>query len=387
VSQSNIFGSGKYMSFGISNGSVNKNATLSFTDPYFTADGVSLGYDLYHRVYKPYNSSSSSTTHYKTSTDGVAMRFGVPVTETDRINFSLGLEQTKVGTWSDSPTCYLDFVNKYGSNNLSLIGTAGWGRDTRDSSLWPTRGANIKVQADAALPGGDLEWYRLTHSQQWFFPLSKTFTLMLNGEVGYANGYGKTSTLPFFQNFYLGGLGSVRGYDSNSLGPKDASTGDYLGGTRKMVANAEILFPFPGMKDKCRYAPVYSLTLVRSGTAPSAVAPRAANCVTPPVPPLPGCPVGTDEVQSGQSPAQEGRRQVPELPVPAGYRLLNRKRPEHEIFFQMVDCRAGHGQPAGLGRRFQAGICQHRAGIPRGGPGDCHPEKTGQGIRPTAVPS
>lgn len=249
ISQSNIFGSGKYMSFSISNGSVNKAATLSFTDPYFTADGVSLGYDIYHRVYEPYNSSSSSTTHYKTSTDGAAMRFGVPVTETDRINFSLGLEQTTVGTWSDSPARYLDFVDKYGSRNMSIISTAGWGRDTRDSSLWPTRGANVKVEVDAALPGGDLEWYRLTHSQQWFFPLSKTYTLMLNGEAGYAAGYGKTTTLPFFQNFYLGGLGSVRGYDTNSLGPKDASTGDYLGGTRKVVANAEILFPFPGMKD------------------------------------------------------------------------------------------------------------------------------------------
>jgi outer membrane protein insertion porin family len=245
ISQSNIFGSGKYMSFGISNGKVNKNISLSFTDPYFTPDGVSLGYDLYHRVYNP---DATSTSAYKTSTDGAAVRFGVPVTEFDRINFSIGVEQTKITTYDTSPQRYIDFVNQYGAKNKTLLGSVSWGRDTRDSSLWPTRGASIKVQADAGLPGGDLEYYRLTHSQQWFFPLSKTYTLMLNGEVGYASGYGKTSTLPFFQNFYLGGIGSVRGYDNNSLGPKDTN-GDYMGGTRKAVANAEVLFPFPGMKD------------------------------------------------------------------------------------------------------------------------------------------
>ncbi|MBV8678896.1 MAG: BamA/TamA family outer membrane protein, partial [Aquitalea sp.] len=194
------------------------------------------------------NPDATSTSAYKTSTDGAAVRFGVPVTEFDRINFSLGVEETKITTYDTSPQRYIDFVNKYGAKNDTLLSSVSWGRDTRDSSLWPTRGASVKVQLDAGLPGGDLEYYRLTHSQQWFFPLSKTYTLMLNGEVGYAAGYGKTSTLPFFQNFYLGGIGSVRGYDTNSLGPKDTN-GDYMGGTRKAVANAEILFPFPGMKD------------------------------------------------------------------------------------------------------------------------------------------
>ncbi|WP_293762740.1 outer membrane protein assembly factor BamA [uncultured Aquitalea sp.] len=245
ISQSNIFGSGKYMALGMSNGKVNKNISLSFTDPYFTTDGVSLGYDLYHRVYNP---DATSTSAYKTSTDGAAVRFGVPVTEYDRVNFSLGVEKTHLTTYSTSPQRYIDYVNEHGNKYTTLLGTVSWGRDTRDSSLWPTRGALIKAGVDLGLPGGDIQFYRLTHQQQWFFPLSKTYTLMLNGEVGYANGYGKTSTLPFFQNFYIGGIGSVRGYDTNSIGPKDTN-GDYMGGTRKVVANAEILFPFPGMKD------------------------------------------------------------------------------------------------------------------------------------------
>ena len=245
ISQSNIFGSGKYMSLSMSTGQVNKNYALSFTDPYFTPDGVSLGYDLYDRVYNP---DATSISAYKTSTIGADVRFGVPVTEYDRINFTLGAEKTDITTYSNSPSQYIDFVNKYGNSNYTILGTVGWARDTRDSALWPTRGASIKVNADAGLPGGSMQYYRLTHQQTWFFPLSKDFTLMLNGELGYADGYGKTKQLPFFQNFYMGGLGSVRGYDTSSIGPVDGS-GNFIGGNRKAVANAEILFPFPGMKD------------------------------------------------------------------------------------------------------------------------------------------
>ncbi|TCP12147.1 Beta-barrel assembly machine subunit BamA [Crenobacter luteus] len=245
VSQSNIFGSGKSMSVGFSNGKVNKFANVSFTDPYFTPDGVSLGYDFYLRDYRPDEINQSQ---YRTRTTGATVRSGVPVTEFDRINVSLGVENTKIDTFANSPQRYLDFVGQYGNNNNTLLGTVGWARDTRDSALWPTRGGVLRTSADAGLPGGDIEYYRLTGQATWFFPLSKSFTLMLNSEAGYANGYGKTSRLPFFQNFYLGGIGSVRGYDSGSIGPQDVN-GDYLGGTRKLVANAELLFPFPGMKD------------------------------------------------------------------------------------------------------------------------------------------
>ncbi|KIA80810.1 membrane protein [Chromobacterium piscinae] len=246
ISQSNIFGSGKYMSLGMSTGKVNKNYSLSFTDPYFTPDGVSLGYDVYDRVYNP---DATSISAYKTGTIGADVRFGVPITEYDRINFTLGAEKTDITTYSNSPQQYIDFVNQYGSSNYTVLGTVGWSRDTRDSALWPTRGATIRVNADAGLPGGSLQYYRLTHQQTWYFPLSKDFTLMLNGELGYADGYGKTKVLPFFQNFYMGGLGSVRGYDTSSIGPYDSVANSYLGGNRKAVANAEILFPMPGLKD------------------------------------------------------------------------------------------------------------------------------------------
>lgn len=245
LTQSNLFGSGKAMSLGVSTGSANKYANLSYTDPYLTPDGVSLGYDVYYRIYNPQDVDRSE---YKTQTVGAAVRSSVPITEYDRINMSLGVENVKVTLYDDSPQRYIDYVNTYGESNTNLLAKLGWARDTRDSALWPTRGAVLRANAEIGLPGGDIEYYRLTHQQTWYFPLSRDFTLMVNGEIGYADSYGKTDDLPFFQNFYLGGIGSIRGYETGSIGPKD-SNDEYLGGSRKVVGNIELLFPMPGLRD------------------------------------------------------------------------------------------------------------------------------------------
>ena len=258
VSQDNLFGTGKSVSARVSNAKVSKQASLSFTDPYFTPDGVSLGYDIYYRGYNPYKSDNNRL-GYKTDTYGIGARMGVPVTEYDRVNFGLGLERLNVKLYDNPPQRYDDFVNQNGEKNWIVKGNVGWGRNKTDSALWPTRGYMTSVNLDAGLPGGDLQYYSLTHDQKWFFPLSKDFTLMLSGEVGYADGYGKTEQLPFFQNFYGGGLGSVRGYESGSLGPKfktkytdgtlSSSVSSY-GGNYKAYAGAELLFPLPGIKDQ-----------------------------------------------------------------------------------------------------------------------------------------
>ena len=260
VSQDNLFGTGKSVSARVSNAKVSKQASLSFTDPYFTPDGVSLGYDIYYRGYNPYKSDNNRL-GYKTDTYGIGARMGVPITEYDRVNFGLGLERLNVKLYKDQnpPPRYQEFVRQNGEKNWIVKGNVGWGRNKTDSALWPTRGYMTSVNLDAGLPGGDLQYYSLNHDQKWFFPLSKDFTLMLSGEVGYGDGYGKTEQLPFFQNFYGGGLGSVRGYESGSLGPKyktqytddsySSSVSSY-GGNYKAYAGAELLFPMPGIKDQ-----------------------------------------------------------------------------------------------------------------------------------------
>ncbi|MHB1053130.1 MAG: outer membrane protein assembly factor BamA [Thiobacillus sp.] len=257
VSQNNVFGTGNRVSAQINSGSVNKVYALSFTNPYFTLDGISLGYDLYRRDVD--SSALDNVSAYKTSTYGAGMRLGLPLNERDSISFGLTYEQTSIsltpyvsvinGNPNPVPaTPYQNFVGPTGKrDDTTLRLDTAWARDTRNSHLFPTKGMLQRVAAEVGTPAGSLQYYKLSYQQQHFFPLSKSFTLMLNGEVGIGDGLAGDE-LPFFKNFYAGGNSSVRGFKNGTLGPKDAN-GDALGGNKRVIANAELFFPLPGLKD------------------------------------------------------------------------------------------------------------------------------------------
>jgi outer membrane protein insertion porin family len=241
ITQQNIFGSGKHVTAQVSTSKINRNISLSYTDPYYTVDGVSRGFDVYDRRT---DASLLGLGYYTTNTLGGGVRYGVPLTEVDNLGFGLGAESTKIGVNETSPQRYQEFVNIFGNTNTAIPGTVGWIRDQRDNALLPTKGTIIRANLEAGLPGGTLTYYKLTEQVQWYYPLSRTYTLMLNGELGAANGMGG-KPLPFYKNYYAGGVTSVRGYDSYSLGPRD-SLNSILGGNKRVVGNAEVLFPMPG---------------------------------------------------------------------------------------------------------------------------------------------
>jgi len=249
ISQANVFGSGNYLSTQFNTGKINKVYSLSYTNPYYTDDGISRGFDIYKRKT---NSSSLSVSRYDSDSVGGGVRFGVPLNEMDTVNFGLSVERTQLTLYTDpaagavSPQRYVDYVNEFGDTNSTLRGDIGWARDTRDSIIYPTKGSMKRAFAETGLPGGDIKYYKLSYQHQWLSPLIQDFTLMLNGEAGYANGYGG-KPLPFFKSFFAGGNTSVRGFKSSSLGPKDID-GNALGGNRRLVGNVEVLFPIPGMK-------------------------------------------------------------------------------------------------------------------------------------------
>ena len=247
LSQSNIFGSGNALSFQVSTGSINQVYSLSYTNPYFTDDGVSRGFDVYQR--KVDASNLSSVGSYNTSTLGGGVRFGVPITEYDTVNYGLAFERTEIGLLDDTPGRYVDFVNQFGSKADSYLGTVGWARDKRDSLIYTTSGTLQRITGEIGLPGGDLTYYRANYQHQWYYPLTRELVFYTSGQIGYATGY-QNKPLPFFKVFYLGGVSSLRGYETASVGPKDAN-GDSLGGGRLILGSAELLFPFPGLqKDK-----------------------------------------------------------------------------------------------------------------------------------------
>ena len=217
-----------------------RTLVFSTTNPYFTPDGISRTLDLYYRTDKPYEDQGGN---YELITTGGGVRFGVPFTEIDTVFFGGALEQTRIKAGTNIPAAYLAYADRYGATSTSVPLTIGWSRDSRDSALAPNVGRLQRLNTEWSV-AGDARYVRANYQYQQYVPLSKKFTLAFNGEVGLGKGMGGRP-FPVFKNFYSGGLGSVRGFDQGTLGPRDV-TGASLGGPKKLTFNAELIAPFPG---------------------------------------------------------------------------------------------------------------------------------------------
>jgi outer membrane protein insertion porin family len=252
IAQNNFMGSGNNVAIQVNSAKTYRTYVFSYTNPYFTQDGVSQGFDVYHRTF---NTTSTTLAYYSSSSTGGAIRFGFPIGEKESIGIGLGLDSTSIKTYEQTPQYYRDYVSRFGETNLSVPLTLSWASDGKDSFFFPTKGTFQRASLEVALPGGDLTYYRASYQLQHFVPLNSRFTLMVNGEYGMASGYG-ASGLPFFKNYYAGGVTSVRGYKASSLGPiytDPSTTTQYrLGGNRRVVGNAELLWSLPGMDKSFR---------------------------------------------------------------------------------------------------------------------------------------
>jgi outer membrane protein insertion porin family len=248
ISQANMLGTGNLVAFQINNGAVNKVYSFSYLNPYWTPDGISRGFDFFRRDVD--TSSLTSVAPYHTYSTGLGMRFGVPVSEFNTVNFAVTAERTRLTVDPTAPQRYLDFIAEFGETTNTLRLNSSFSKDTRDSLTWPTKGWLNEAGIELGIPPGDLTYYRLNYQTQAFYTPARFswLTFMANAEVGYANGY-RGHDLPFFKNFYAGGVGSVRGFETATLGPRDTN-GDVIGGNRRLVGTLEALFPMPGYKEK-----------------------------------------------------------------------------------------------------------------------------------------
>lgn len=253
VSQNNIFGTGNFVSVQVNTGSINKTLSASFTDPYFTVDGISLGFDVYQRRIN--TNRLRGVNFFRTDTLGANIRMGVPIAENDIVSLGLGAERIKVNSNENSSQRNRDFVEDFGRVTNNFPFTISWSRDNRDSAIYTTSGTTHRLFAEVSVPGGDLNYYKVSYHQKIFYPITDFFTFMLNTEAGIGGGY-SGKPLPFFKNFFAGGNNSVRGFDLNTLGPRELQKFDdgkerrvILGGSKRLVGNAEILFPVPFMTD------------------------------------------------------------------------------------------------------------------------------------------
>jgi outer membrane protein insertion porin family len=240
VNQQNAFGSGHSLGVQVNTSKINRVIVLSTTDPYFTQDGVSRTIDIYQRVARPYLDTSS----YALETTGASVRFGIPFTERDTVYIGGGAERTTIVPGTYLPTAYMIYADQFGYSSVAVPLTLGWGRDNRDSALVPTTGNFQRATAEWS-SGGDVHYVRGTYSYQHYIPLTKQYTFAFNGDLGMGWGL-DGQTYPLFKNFYGGGLGSVRGFQAGSLGPRDSVTGLSYGGTKKVNLNFELQAPFPG---------------------------------------------------------------------------------------------------------------------------------------------
>ena len=240
IKQENVFGTGNYLGIDVNTSKSNRQIVLSTIDPYFTADGISRTVDVYERTNRPLSGQGGD---YQLKSRGASVRFGVPFTESDTVYFGTGYESLTIVPGVNLPLSYQAYANQFGYTSNSIPLTIGWSRDTRDSALVPTSGRFQRVYSDIGV-AGDIRFLRANYQIQQYIPLNKQFTVALNGELGYGKGL-NGQPYPLFKNYYSGGLGSVRGFQQGSLGPRDASD-IALGGPKKLTLNAELVAPFPG---------------------------------------------------------------------------------------------------------------------------------------------
>lgn len=252
VSQDNIFGTGKRVNFAFNNSNILTRYNLGFRDPYFTLDGVSMGWDL---GYTKRNGYQANISRYNTNVANAGFNFGIPLNEFDNLGFDVDFKQTEISDTSFSPQEVVDFIKNNGDSFLTLSGGMGWTHDTMNRAVFATDGGQQRVSLLATVPGSDLQYFKVGYKQQHYFPLSSDFTFRVLGEVAYGDGYGSTNELPFFENYFGGGPGSVRGFRQNTLGPRDtpqAGSGQIarpFGGSSKIYGSAELFFPVPFLSD------------------------------------------------------------------------------------------------------------------------------------------
>ena len=241
ISQSNFLGTGKKVSFAFNNSRSSRRYRLAYTNPYYTIDGISRGFDLSYREtdYEELNSID-----YLTDVGVAGMTFGLPITDTSRAGFGIRYRYTKFT--AGNSLLAQTFATDHGDQFNDFLLTTSYTNDSRDQAIFPTKGNFQSLRAEVSVPGSDLQFFRLTYTHRRYIPLIRHFILSLDADLGYGNGFGSTKELPFFEHFFAGGPGSVRGWKENTLGPRETTLDkNPAGGNIRMVGSIKVFAPAP----------------------------------------------------------------------------------------------------------------------------------------------
>ncbi|MBS9781539.1 MAG: outer membrane protein assembly factor BamA [Gammaproteobacteria bacterium] len=238
----NFLGTGNRFKFDFSTSKSEKNYNMTFTDPYFTADGISRTVQLY---YNATNKSKTDIGDWTSDNMGAFVRFGFPIDEYESYALGLGYRGTKIKTGNSAPQELLGWLGNHDKKFNEYVLDFNWTHDTRDSYVFAKKGSITRLNAEITTPGSTETYYKLNARNRSYFPLTENLLFSLRGDVSYGDGYGKTKDLPFFRHYYAGGLTTVRGYASNSLGPRwDNGKGGVKGGDLRVTGGAELILPW-----------------------------------------------------------------------------------------------------------------------------------------------
>jgi outer membrane protein insertion porin family len=245
LTQENLMGTGQALSINVNTDRANTVYSISHTDPYHTVDGISRTLSA---NYRKRDAAQEDIANYLSNSYGFNLTYGIPMSEVNTLRLGIGYNaiDLKVGV---SPSLdVVEFIAKNGNefDNFSLI--ASYSHDTRNRTVFATRGSAQTIASNATIPGSDLEYYKLSYDTKFYFPMTQSLTLLLHSDLAYGDGYGDTDELPFFERYFAGGLRTVRAYNTNSLGPRDLLSNDPIGGNLRVVGGADVIFPIPFME-------------------------------------------------------------------------------------------------------------------------------------------
>ena len=245
LSQDNFLGSGKRVSFSFNNSDVNSRYSLGYFNPYYTIDGISRGFNAFYRETNAFDANLSDFDSKNVGTD---VAFGIPISENNTIDTAFQYQRTDIKLGPLASTQVRNFVNTNGSEYDIFSWNVGFRYDTRNNAILPDKGTYHRIGSEVALPGSDVEYYKLVYETRWFTDIYEDYILTLGADLGYGEAYGDTTELPFFENFYAGGPRSIRGYKENTIGPRDDNR-RAIGGSTKIIGNAEVILPVPFLQD------------------------------------------------------------------------------------------------------------------------------------------
>ena len=244
IHRGNLLGTGRELNVAAEVSKVDQTFDIEYRNPYHTAEGVSRALFINR---EKIDTDSVTTADYASATTGGGVRYKIPMSEHNALSLSVAVEDIHVQSTTSTPPEYRSFIDRY-PDNLNFNLSTGFSKDTRDSIFFPRRGSFRRISAELAIPGSDLEYYKVSLRGSWYRQLVGRLILNARGEIGYGDGYGDLEELPFFKNYYAGGSRSVRGFEARSLGPVSAdSAADPLGGGIRTIAGIEMYFPIFGL--------------------------------------------------------------------------------------------------------------------------------------------